>query len=170
MENLSFEEALRNADDRYKSNQEMTPASRYKEIGLYYKMVKDFQQGFKDLHIIIYDDYLNDLKLVLKKVFSFLEIEDIEIDTSKRYMVGGWQWTNEKIKKLIVPKSNLKSILKFLLPEGIRRYIRANLMQLHTKKIEEMGVGTRKYLRDYYLEDVKDLSLLLDRNLNNWTK
>ena len=90
-----FKTAWDISEQRYFEKKEITPATRYKELGLYHKQVKSFLEGLKNVHIIIYDDYLNDLKLVLKKVFSFLEIEDIEIDTSKRYMVGGWQWTNE---------------------------------------------------------------------------
>ena len=169
MENLSFEQALKDADKRYKKNEAMTPASRYKEIGLYHDTVKAFQQAFKAVHIIIYDDYEKDLNTELEKVFDFLNIEKMELDTSQRHMVGGWEWKNEKIKKIVMPKSNFKSVLKLFLPKGLRKTIRKKLMQQNTKEVQEMSAETKLSLKSYYAEDVKKLSILLNRDLNHWT-
>ena len=168
MENLSFGQALKDAEKRYKNNEKMTPASRYKEIGLYYDMVKAFQQDFKAVHIIIYDDYAKNLKTELEKVFEFLKLEKIEVDTSQRHMVGGWQWKNEKMKKMVMMKSDFKSVLKFLLPKGLRKVFRKKLMQYNTEEIQEMSSENRIYLKDYYADDVERLSILLDRDLNHW--
>ena len=171
MENLSFKDALKISEERYLSNADMTPASRYKNIGLYYELVKDFLLAFNNVHLIIYDDYRKDIKSELHKVFKFLDIEKIDIDTSKRHMVGGWQWKDKKMKKIVIPKSNFKSVIKFLLPiKGLRHFIRGKLMRANTEDIPEMGTETRASLRDYYTKDVKKLSILLNRDLNHWTK
>ena len=46
MENLSFEDALKGAGKRYDNTRDMTPASRYLELGLYYEQVKVFSESF----------------------------------------------------------------------------------------------------------------------------
>ena len=100
------------SEERYFLNPDMTPASRYKELGLYYKQVKSYLNEVKNVHIIIYDDYQNDLQNEMNKVFDFLGINKINIDSDKRYMIGGWQWEDEKIKKIMTKKHLLKSIIK----------------------------------------------------------
>ena len=75
MENLSFEDALWNSDDRYHNNPNMTPASRYLALGKYYLQVKKFKESFKNVHIIIYDDYKNDINKELNHVINFLKLK-----------------------------------------------------------------------------------------------
>ena len=49
--------------------------------------------------MIIYDDFIRNTEEELDKVFDFLQIEKIKINTSKQYMVGGWQWKNSFLKR-----------------------------------------------------------------------
>ena len=76
---------------RYFSNPDMTPASRYKELGLYvHNQVKSYLENF-NTHIIIYEDYKLDFQNEMNKVFDFLEINRMEINSEQQHMVGGWQ-------------------------------------------------------------------------------
>jgi len=120
-----FTKAWEVSEERYFNQKDMTPASRYQELGLYYKQVKSYLNEFKDnLHIIIYDDYKFDFRSEMKKVFEFLEVGNIEIDSDKRHMVGGWQWEDEWLKKLMMKKNLLKSTVKMLIPfKGLRKSI-----------------------------------------------
>ena len=61
MESLSFEKALDQSENRYHNISNMTPASRYLELGMYFEQVKIFIEEFDNVHVIIYDDYKNDL-------------------------------------------------------------------------------------------------------------
>ena len=91
-----FKSAWSISEERYFSKPDMTPASRYKELGLYYKQVKAYLDGVKNVHIILYDDYQNNFQTEMNKVFNFLGINIIDIDSEKKYMVGDWQWEDEK--------------------------------------------------------------------------
>ena len=109
---------------RYFSNPEMTPASRYKELGMYYKQVKSYLKNF-NVHVIIYEDYKEDIQNEMNKVFDFLEINRMEINFDQRHMVGGWQWENQKVKSLMTRKNLLKSFLKIIIPfKTVRKIIR----------------------------------------------
>ena len=73
LENLSFEEALANSEERYKNNKNITPDTRYLHVGSYFTQVASFLTEFKDnVHIILYDDYVKDINYCFEKVFSFL--------------------------------------------------------------------------------------------------
>ena len=166
-----FKSAWSISEERYFSNPEMTPASRYKELGLYYKQVKSYLDGMKNVHIIIYDDYQNDFKNEMIKVFDFLGINNINIDSDKRHMEGGWQWEDEKMKRLLTKKNAIKSVLKVLIPfKGLRKSIRQKIQNRNTLVVPKISDEDKNMLQRFYKKDVKKLSDLLEKNLNYWTE
>jgi hypothetical protein len=167
-----FTEAWKLSEERYFNQKDMTPASRYQELGLYYNQVQSYLNEFKDnLHIIIYDDYKSDFKSEMNKVFDFLEVENIEIDSDKRHMVGGWQWENEKLKKLMMKKNPIKSAVKMLIPfKRLRKSIRKRIQENNTVEVQQMTEEERIMMNEFYKTDVKKLSDLLNRNLNFWVE
>jgi len=167
-----FTKAWEVSEERYFNQKDMTPASRYQELGLYYKQVKSYLNEFKDnLHIIIYDDYKFDFKSEMKKVFEFLEVGNIEIDSDKRHMVGGWQWEDERLKKLMMKKNLLKSTVKMLIPfKGLRKSIRKKIQENNTVEVQQMIEKERIMMKEFYRTDVQKLSGLLNRKLNFWVE
>ena len=167
-----FTEAWKLSEERYFNQKDITPASRYQELGLYYNQVQSYLNEFKDnLHIIIYDDYKSDFKLEMNKVFDFLEVENIEIDSGKRHMVGGWQWKNEKMKRLMMNSNPLKSAVKMLIPfKGLRKFIRKRMQKNNSEEVKKITEKERIMLKEFYKIDVKKLSDLLNRNLNFWVE
>ncbi len=167
-----FTEAWKLSEERYFNQKDMTPSSRYQELGLYYNQVQSYLNEFKDnLHIIIYDDYKSDFKSEMNKVFDFLEVENIEIDSDKRHMVGGWQWENEKLKKLMMKKNPIKTAVRMLIPfKGLRKSIRKRIQENNTVEVQQMTEEERIMMNEFYKTDVKKLSELLNRNLNFWVE
>jgi hypothetical protein len=159
------------SDERYFSNSAMPPASRYKELGLYYNQVKSYLYGMKNVHIILYDDYQNDFQSEMNKLFDFLEIKRLKINSKHKHMIGGWQWTDERIRNLILNKNFVKSLLKVLIPfKGLRQKIRVEIKNRNTSQVPEISNDDRDVLNRFYKRDVEQLSVLLDRNLNDWTE
>ena len=169
MESLSFEDALEQSEHRYHNTSNMTPASRYLELGLYYKQVKVLSEAFKNIHLIIYDDYKHHFDKEMNKVFHFLGVDPVKINTEGEHMVGGWEWKSEWMKSLMMKKNPLKTALKFLLPfKSLRKGIRVNLQKGNIKKVKKINPETKRWLKGYYKSDVEQLSLLLERDLNYW--
>ncbi len=168
-EKLSFEEAIDISEERYHRMRDMTPATRYLELGLYYKQVKAFKENFQYVHIILYDDYVKSIDLVLDKLFNFLNLDSVKIDTSKRHMTGGWKWKSYFMRGVLIPDNNLKSLFKFLLPISfLRRYIKKWLLKLSTNKQDSMNPNTKKKLINFYKKDIHNLSEYLERDLSCW--
>ena len=171
MESLSFEEAVEQSENRYLETSNMTPASRYLEIGMYTHQVKVFIQAFKNIHIIIYDDYKSHFDEEMNKVFHFLGLDPININFKEKHMIGGWEWESEWVKALMMKKTIFKKIFGFLLPfESLKKFIKVYLQRIFTKKHEKIKPETEQWLKDFYKNDVQELSLLLDRDLNNWIR
>jgi len=170
-EQNSFEKSLEMEDGRLEREGNLTPMVMYKDMGLYHEMVKAYQENFKDVHIVIYDDFRDDTESEMKKTYQFLGISDNkDIDYETRHNVGGKRWKNDKMKHLLMRKNTIKSIFKKIIPKGLRRGIRNNLVSASTNKVPPMKDHTRIMLNDFFREDVKQLSTLLNRDLTHWTK
>ena len=167
---LEFRDAWDVSEQRYFSNPDMTPASRYKELGLYYNQVKSYLENF-NTHIIIYEDYKLDFQNEMNKVFDFLEINRMDINSEQQHMVGGWQWQNQKVKSLMTRKNLLKSFLKVIIPsKAMRKLIRQKIQDRNSADVPPISIEDKNMLKDYYKDDVRQLSELLGRDLNYWTK
>ena len=165
-----FKDAWDVSEKRYFSNPRMTPASRYKELGLYFNQVKSYLENL-NTHIIIYEDYKLDFQNEMNKVFDFLEINRMEINSEQQHMVGGWQWQNQKVKSLMTRKNLLKSFLKIIIPfKSVRKLIRQKIQDRNSADVPPISIEDKNMLKDYYKDDVRKLSGLLGRDLNYWTK
>ena len=169
-ENLSFEEAIKNSEDRYHKDIDITPDTRYLHVGEYYSQVKEFMDEFKEnVHVILYDDYVSNIDLSLNKVFDFLAIEKITIDTSMRHMEGGWMFRNKFLRNLLIPQNNFKSLIKSILPnKKIREGLKQKIMNMSTVETPNLSSKMRSKLKMYYKQDVANLATLLNRDLNHW--
>ena len=171
-EELTFAQALDVCEDRYFKQTSITPATRYIHIGMYYDFVKKFMHSFSDqIHVIIYDDFITDTQNELSKVFSFLKVKKIDVNITEKYMVGGWKWKNSFFKNTFMKNFFLKKIIKKIIPfDFLRIFLNDLFKYLFTTPDDKMDISVRKKLQNIYKNDVKNLSKLLNRDLNFWIK
>ena len=170
-ENNSFERSLEIEIGRIEREKNLTPMVMYKEMGMYYEMVKAYMDSFKNVHIIFYEDFRDKIESEMNKTYNFLGISNnIEIDFITKHNVGGKRWKDEKMKHVFMKDNPIKSILKSVLPKKIRKGMRNKLVNASTNKVVPIKEETRKYLNDYFKQDVEKLSELLNKDLNHWTK
>ena len=168
-ENLEFDSAWDTCEERYISNLSISPATRYKELGLYYKQVSTFQSSFKNVHVIIYDDYKKDIKSSIKKVFEFLNLENTEIDTTSKHMVGGWEWKYGWLKHILIKKNKFRSFWKkIIFIKSFRKLIRLVVHNRLTNSTPVLSNKMKKELVNFYKHDINKTSVLLNKNLSNW--
>ena len=111
----SFEEALANEDFIIERDNNLTPMVMYKQMGMYYKMVKAYIDAFKDVHVIFYDDFRDNIACEMKKTYNFLGVTNyMEIDLSVKYNVGGKRWKSEILKYIFMRDFYIKSFLSVL--------------------------------------------------------
>ena len=164
-EDLDFEDALEISEQRYFTNNNITPASRYIHIGMYNEFVRKFKTKFKtNVHIIIYKDFINNTNQELSRLFSFLGIKDVQIDFNKQYMVGGWKWKNDLFRKIFMKRHFLKKFIPY------KSLIRVAFKLFATDSVEKIDDTIREKLIGIYKDDIKNLSIFLNKDLSFWTK
>ena len=170
-ENQIFKEALMNARKRFDKDETLSPMILYKELGLYYKMVKAYMENFKDVHVILYDDFVLQTDLEVSRAFDFLNIINTnEINTDKVINSGGKKWNSRLMKDLLMGEGGMKKILKFLLPKKVRVNIKERLTNSFTSKADKINDSIKKELLDYYQKDIQLLEKLITKDLSKWMK
>ena len=68
-------------------------------------------------------------------------------------------------------KNLLKSFLKIIIPfKTVRKIIRKKIQARNTSNVLPISMEDKKMLKHFYKDDVRQLSKLIDRDLNYWTK
>jgi hypothetical protein len=170
-ENHSFKEALLNARERFDQDDTLSPMILYKELGLYYKMARAYMESFKDVHFILYDDFILQTNLEVRRVFDFLNINNtIEINTNKVINAGGKKWNSRAMKDLLMGEGNMKKLLTIFLPKNARVIIKQKLINIFTSKADAINLSIKKELLDYYQHDIQLLEKLINKDLSKWMK
>lgn len=166
-ERYSFEEALQLEDQRWQQGESLF--MQYKRMGLYADAVAAYQQHFKQVHIMWYDEFRKNPDQVLRGVFEFLNLRtDVPIDYSKVWNKGGRRWKNPLIRQLLMSDNWLKRLVKFFFPRrrGVRthQFFTKNFME----QIEPMKPETRQQLIEYFRPDILRLQQITGRDLSSW--
>lgn len=166
-ESLSFEDALENEEYRKKQNWQW--CFRYKEVGLYYEQVKAYLDNFDNVKILLFERF-NDVDSMLSELFDFIGVSpNFHPDTTGRYNVTGIPKsqlvmhlfkTAAKLKPLIIP------IADFFIPKYKQQQIITKIKVINLKKVP-MNPNILEYLKEYYREDIRKLSDLIDKSLNH---
>ncbi len=162
---LTFEEALEKEDERRQNN--WIWAWQYKNSGLYYQQVKAFIENFKNVKVLIFEDFNDFPNRILKEICEFIEVNpDFEFDTSYKYNVSG-DPKNAVLYKLETSRG-LVNFVKKLVPKKLIVTIKKNWSGEKQMVKTAMNPETRKQLIDFFREDILKLQELLKRDLSRW--
>ena len=128
----------------------------------YYEYVKNYYSYFpkEQIKIIIFEEFIKNPQQTMKEILHFLNIStDINFKYEQHNPV---QIHKNKISKLILNSKFIVNISFGLIPAKIRHYI---LRQLVSRTKPIMLEKDRDFLKEQYVDSVKKLELLLDRNL-----
>ena len=138
---------------------------QYIELGNYYSQLKRYQDVFgkEQLLVIFYEDFKTDTKKVMKSVFSFLQIEQQEIDFNIK-------------NPFLSPSNTLISILyKFnIIRKGVKTFMPKRLLSLirfkyfSAKSKPVLSKAIEQKLKAFYKSDVFQLEKLLNTDLARW--
>ena len=167
-EKYSFEEALDLEDERFKNGSSLF--MQYKRMGLYADAVKAYQENFRNVHIMWYDEFRKgDPSVVLKGAFEFLGLNpNVPIDYTKQWNKGGKKWKNPFLRWLFMTDNIFKKAYKVFYPQrkGVRNH--EYFTQKFMEKTEPMNPETRKKLIEYFRSDIGKLQLITGRDLSSW--
>jgi len=158
-ETLSFHDALSAEESR--ADYEFI--WQYKKLGLYYESVKHFLDVFgpDQVKIVFFEDIKSRLHDTIGEICRFLGVDDTyRIQEVHRFNASGTP--NAFMSRIGRLLPWVKNAMKKIMPN---RYLR---LRSKTLRKEPMAEADREYLREYYREDVKKLSALLEKDLSHW--
>jgi hypothetical protein len=139
------------------------------EFGLYSDPLRRYFDLFppENIFIRLYDDYRAGPAQLFSSMFSFLQVEPGFVpDTSKRHLEA--HVPRRPVIARWLRKAGILQTVKRLTPRELlpaaRRMVFAPREQL------KMSAEDRKFLVDYYTDDIHDLERLIDRDLSAWLK
>ncbi len=169
-ENLSFEEALKSEEKRYFENPFITPMIRYKDMGMYFNSVSNYIKEFKNVHILLHDDFAQNTYLELKKIYNFLQVKNLQVDIKNKYNVGASQWNHRLLKEFFASENTLKNFFKKYTNKRIKVFLWKLINLLFRTKNQYIRNETKDYLIDYFREDINKLAKLINKDLSLWLK
>jgi hypothetical protein len=168
-ETLTFEEALRQEQQRREENWEYLWF--YTAVGRYYQQVNAYLEAFTHVKIMFFDDFKEDPLAFMKELYGFLEVNDsfkphveLKINASGRlqnafyrflFRATGFKGMLYKFLSLNgVPESTMLGLV-----ESIRE---GDLQPLH------LNPHTKEALRNQFRPDILKLQELIGRDLSDW--
>jgi len=164
IEPLEFEEAI--LPEIVKERIENNWARGFDYLGIsYYKSIKAYMDNFQHIKIYLYEDLKSDPLWLIKDIFKFLGIDDsFTPDISKKYMVSSIP--RSQLLRRILQSQYLMHFF-FFIPTKKRDEIRKKILHKNLKQLK-MKRETRRYLVDFYKEDIVGLQKLIERDLLHW--
>jgi len=166
-EHLSFEEGMLEEENRRSKN--WIWAWQYRNSGFYYKQVKAYLDSFKNVKVVVYEDFKNDGQLVLSDICKFIGVDSgFNFDTSYKYNVSG-DPKNAVLYKLETSRGLVK-LIKKIVPKSLVTKIKKNWTGEKQMIKAEMTPETRQQLIDFFRNDILELQNLLKVDLLHWLK
>jgi len=162
IEFLSFEEALNKEDE--KKEKKYNSFWFYKDMGLYYNQVKAYIESFSNVHVCLYDDLIKSPEQFMGDIYAFLNIDNITaVDYTKRH------------NETVVPKNKPLQYINYIrnrfgiqlnfVPEKYRNALKNLFFQKNKEKIPQEEA---QFLLPFFIDDIKKLEKLIDRDLSHW--
>jgi len=169
-----FEDALKEEEKRRRNpdfkfnNPENFYNYLYFHSGLYSEQIIRYLEIFpaNQIHIILFNEFINDSRRVIKDVYSFLGVEPNFIPQLGIHNVSGAVYST---KIQYITRQYLENKIKFA-PQRIRNPIMRTLMGLNMKSSQPPGIipETRKRLQKKYKNDITQTAEIIGENLSHW--
>jgi hypothetical protein len=173
-----FESALEAEQDRKKGlripkGAHLVEGLFYREVAKYTKQVKRYIDTFgrDKVHIIIFDDFKNDLSTVYVKTLRFLGVND-DYQPDFRVINPNKRARSRLLRGLLNdPSPTTKGIGRLLVPRPLRNPLFLFLKQFNKKYMPRQPIDPqlRKCLQMEFAPEVKKLSHFIGKDLNYWT-
>jgi len=168
-EQLSLEEALEIEHERLELDPTLTPMVMYKDMGLYYNMVKAYLDNFENVHVIMYEDFKSDTTKAVKKTLEFLGVDSkVSLDTGTKHNIGGKSWKTPFLKHFFMKDNLVKKLFRMVFSFSLRKKARIFLESILKHDSKPINTETRANLVMFFKEDVSKLEQLLQINLKHW--
>ena len=165
----SFRRALKLEPRRMAAN--WGPSWYYRDRGYYFRQLKVYYDTFPrdQIKIFLYEDVRNDLTGVLSEIMRYLGVDEVALDTSKRYNVTHHVPRSQRMAHHLAMKDDtgLKRLARATVPGFVRGQCRRLVERWNTAE-PKFPEDLRRELLAGYRDDIVALQDLIGRDLSHW--
>jgi hypothetical protein len=146
----------------------------YVNQGMYLNQIDLYLKEFKNVHIIIFEEFIQNPELELKKMYSFLGVDpNFVFDLKAKRNVSGVP-RFQILHNLIIRKSPLKSfVLKlagiFFMKDRLRN-LAVKARKINQSKKLVISDEELIYIRTNYNFEIEKIEKKIGRNINHWIR
>ncbi len=146
-----------------------SPACRYFQNGLYYKLLRPYYERFsrEQIHIGLYEESQTRPQKFIRDILGFLHVKETE---SLQGALGNQPYCprSRALQSVLCRPHPLKAILKRVLPRTIRAWTAASLRALNRSRSLPLDPELDKQLTQRYRQDTLKLQELVGCDLGEW--
>jgi hypothetical protein len=144
----------------------------YRELARYASQVERYFRTFgrEHVHVIIYDDFKQDVAATFQKTLQFLGVDDSFQPKNFDVINRNKQVRNKFLNKTLWQPSFALKMASKLIPSSLRSKLIAELKKLNTKYIPrpQLDPEIRNQLLQEFRPEIESLQELLKRDLSLW--
>jgi len=147
---------------------------RYITRGFYATQIKRYLEFFpkENMFFILFEtDFLKNREVTVARIMDFLGVERIALDVDIKSNPARMN-RSLRMKQLMNAQNGFRETAKALVPsKKLRKNISSLIAKLNERKIKkkELDPALRQHLLDrYFIGEIKDLEMILGRNLSVW--
>jgi len=169
-EKLSFEESMKMEAERKDLKYDFMWMHR--DMGLYYKQVKAYLDAFKNVKILLTEEFRDNPDTEMRSILEFLEVDpNLAFNTNKEHNKSG-EPKFKSLQKLITQENLVKKTLRPVFRAAFNKERRAKMR----KKVKNINIASyppmdpeiRHELIEFYRNDIEALEGLLEKPLDKW--
>jgi len=174
-EAIPFKEAIILEKERIGKNEFLRNHLSYIDRGYYSLQIKEYLKYFKKenmFFMIFEDDIIQNQHLSINKLFNFLGVHEINLNKSKKSNVS-FSYKFKFLRDLRYrPNKVFKLIAKILFPDVKDRSRLMNYIERFNQfpeKTDKLSSKNARYINNkYFLNDIRELEILIQRDLDVW--
>ena len=142
---------------------------QYIQISEYAKQIARYYQQFDEdkIMLIDYEDFKKDVGEIVKSVYTFLGINsEYKADINKKH--NTFTMPKNNLIRYIYSFVFIRNMLTFLFPKSLVKSVRSILFKQNKKP--KLSDETRKQLKQFFKEDIWELSQILNKDFSKWIK
>lgn len=163
---LSFTEAV--LSDYQQPKKGWGISHLYAELSVYADAIKRYQDTFpaNQIHLIVYDDYRNDVHAVLSSVCHFAGLKPFRFDTKQAHNTAALP--SNPLTRWLNKNKALKRSLSRHIPDALRVPLRK--LAYRKKNLPALTPDDYKTLMPLFMEDILRTEQRINRSLKHWIK
>ncbi|MES9830707.1 MAG: sulfotransferase domain-containing protein [Candidatus Thiodiazotropha sp. DIVDIV] len=168
-ENEKFDTAIAKEEERINRDEDSKKKYSYISRSLYVHQINRYLSLFKKeniLFLLFEDDLVKDPKSTMERVFSFLDIDSLDI-TIESVKNKTRPFISKHIGHMVYRDSYAKELFKKILPSSKYREALKNIFRENSyEKLK--SEDRKKLINNYFYDDICEIERIINRNLDSW--